>query len=88
MDQVNFNAPGKGPWELDSTHFSRPLARSNGPAVIEAFPRGFAEGMARYGLLLDYLQPALVNGFMYMQPVAYLAPKGAMARRRRRSFGS
>jgi pyruvate,water dikinase len=78
MDEVNFNAPGKGPWELDSTHFSRPFTRFNGPAVIEAFPRGFAEGTARYGLLLDYLQPALVNGFMYMQPVAYLAPKGAM----------
>lgn len=77
MDEAIFNAPGKGPWELDSTHFSRPLARSNGQAVIEAFPSGFAQGMARYGLLLDYLQPALVNGFMYMQPVAYLAPKGA-----------
>ncbi|MFC7362589.1 PEP-utilizing enzyme [Nocardioides astragali] len=77
MDEVIFEAPGKGPWELDSTHFSRPFARSNGAAVIEAFPRGFAEGMARYGMLLDYLQPALVNGFLYMQPVAYLAPKGA-----------
>ena len=78
MDEVIFSAPGKGPWELDSTHFSRPFSRSNGAAVVEAFPRGFAEGMARYGLLLDHLQPALVNGFLYMQPVAYLAPKGAM----------
>lgn len=78
MNEVIFNAPGKGPWELDTTHFSHPFARFIGPAVEEAFPRGFAQGMARYGLLLDYLQPALVNGFMYMQPVAYLAPKGAM----------
>lgn len=78
MDDVTFNAPGKGPWELDTTHFSRPFARFTGPDVVEAFPKGFAEGMARYGLLLDYLQPQLVNGFMYMQPVAYLAPKGAM----------
>lgn len=78
MDEVVFVAPGKGPWELDSTHFSRPFSRSNGPGVIAAFPRGFAQGMARYGLLLDHLQPALVNGFLYMQPVAYLAPEGAM----------
>jgi rifampicin phosphotransferase len=78
VDKITFSAPGKGPWELESTHYSRPLTRFVGPAVIEAFPQGFAEGMARYGLLLDYLQPALVNGFMYTQPVAYLAPKGAM----------
>jgi pyruvate,water dikinase len=77
MDEANFEAPGKGPWELDSTHFTRPFTRFIGDAVIEAFPRGFAEGTARYGLLLDHLQPALVNGFLYMQPVGYLAPKGA-----------
>jgi phosphohistidine swiveling domain-containing protein len=78
MDEIEFRAPGKGPWELESTHFSRPQTRFSGSAYLEAFPKGFAEGMARYGLLLDYLQPALVNGFIYAQPVAYLAPKGAM----------
>ncbi|HET6652649.1 MAG TPA: PEP-utilizing enzyme [Nocardioides sp.] len=79
MDEANFEAPGKGSWELDSTHFTRPIARFSGDKIIEAFPRGFAEGTARYGLLLDHLQPALVNGFLYMQPVAYLAPPGATA---------
>jgi rifampicin phosphotransferase len=78
MDDVVFSAPGKGPWELETTHFSRPFARFSGAASVEAFPKGFAEGMARYGLLLDHLKPALVNGFMYMQPIAYLAPEGAM----------
>lgn len=78
MDTVTFTAPGPGPWELETTHFARPFARFTGAAVVEAFPRGFAAGMERYGLLLDHLQPALVNGFMYMQPVAYLAPAGAM----------
>ena len=77
MDEANFEAPGKGPWELDSTHFTRPIARFSSDAIIEAFPRGFAEGTARYGLLLDHLQPALANGFLYMQPVGYLAPPGA-----------
>ena len=77
MDNVTFSAPGKGPWELETTHFSRPFARFSGSEIVKTFPQGFAEGMARYGLLLDHLKPALVNGFMYMQPVAYLAPKGA-----------
>ena len=78
MDDVTFNAPGKGPWELETTHFSRPMSRFSGPAYVEAFPHGFAEGMSRYGLLLDHLKPALVNGFIYMQPVAFMAPEGAM----------
>jgi pyruvate,water dikinase len=40
--------------------------------------RGFAEGTARFGLLLDRIQPACVNGFVYTQPVPFGAPKGAM----------
>ena len=78
MADREFSAPGKGPWELETTHFSRPVSRFSGPAYVENFPRGFAQGTARFGLLLDYLQPALANNFLYMQPVAYLAPKGAM----------
>jgi pyruvate,water dikinase len=78
MDGVTFEAPGKGPWELETTHFYRPQTRFIANAYAEAMPRGFGQGMARYGMLLDYLQPAPVNGFAYMQPVAYLAPKGAM----------
>lgn len=78
MGEVRFSAPGKGPWELEATHFPRPFTRFLGPAFVEAFPKGFAEGTARHGLLLDYIHPALVNGFLYQQPVAYLAPKGAM----------
>ena len=78
MDDVEFTAPGKGPWELEATHFSRPMARFGGTAYPEAMPKGFGQGMARYGAMLDHLQPAIVNGFCYIQPVAYLAPKGAM----------
>ena len=78
MSDVPFDPPGKGPWELEATHFLRPFTRFIGPAFLEAFPKGFAEGTARYGLLLTHLEPALVNGFLYQQPAAYLAPKGAM----------
>ncbi len=78
MSDVTFDPPGKGPWELEATHFPRPFTRFIGPALLEAFPKGFAAGTARYGLLLTHLEPALVNGFLYQQPAAYLAPKGAM----------
>src|SRR5207244_13168311 len=29
--------------------------------------RGFSEGTARYGLLFDHLEPALVNDFLYYE---------------------
>jgi pyruvate,water dikinase len=45
---------------------------------MEGAARGFAAGCARYGLLLDHLDWQVVNGFMYLQPVAVGAPKGAM----------
>jgi pyruvate,water dikinase len=75
---ASFPAPGKGPWELETTHFSRPVARFTAAAYVAAFPRGFAEGTARYGLLIDHLKPGISNGFLYMQPVAFMAPEGAM----------
>jgi len=75
---ASFPAPGKGPWELETTHFSRPVARFTAAAYTEAFPRGFAEGTARYGLLIDHLKPGISNGFLYMQPAPFMAPEGAM----------
>jgi rifampicin phosphotransferase len=72
-----FTAPGPGPWEVEGVHFPRPITRFGSQAILRAFPRGFAEGTARYGLLLSHLEPALVNGFLYQQPVAFGAPKGA-----------
>jgi pyruvate,water dikinase len=45
--------------------------------VVESFKRGFAEGTARYGLLLSHFEIGFVNGFWYQQPAAFGAPKGA-----------
>ena len=73
-----FDAPGPGPWEAESVHFPRPMTQFAAEAFTRGFPRGFAEGAASYGLLLSHFKPALVNGFLYQQPVAYGAPEGAM----------
>ncbi|MFP5347350.1 MAG: PEP-utilizing enzyme [Actinomycetes bacterium] len=64
-------APGPGSWELETTHNQRPVSRFSAEAVLAGLPRGFAEGTARYGWLISHLQPALVNGFVYMRLVGY-----------------
>ncbi|MDF2967185.1 MAG: uncharacterized protein K0Q93_963 [Nocardioidaceae bacterium] len=78
MDHIRWDPPGKGPWELEATHFPRPMSRFTQGAFGNGFVKGFSEGTKNYGLLLDHLEPGLVNGFMYTQPVAVGAPKGAM----------
>ena len=78
MADVSWDPPGKGPWELESTHFCRPITSFAQPAFASGFARGFSEGMSRYGLLLDHLKPGFVNGFIYTQPAPFGAPEGAM----------
>ncbi|MEO7035211.1 MAG: PEP-utilizing enzyme [Polyangiaceae bacterium] len=74
---LKFEAPGPGPWEAEGAHFPRPVTRFAMEGFLRAFPKGFAEGTARYGLLLSHLKPACVNGFLYHQPVIFGAPEGA-----------
>ena len=52
MDDETFDPPNNGTWELDTTHVSRPISWFTRAALLSGFPRGFAEGLARYGLLL------------------------------------
>jgi phosphohistidine swiveling domain-containing protein len=75
---LEFAAPGPGPWESEGAHFPRPMTRFATEGFLRAFPAGFAEGTARYGLMLSHLKPAVVNGFLYQQPVAFGAPEGAL----------
>ena len=60
-------APGPGTWEQDPTHFPRPTTQYAFDVFAELFMRGFKEGSGRYGLLFSHLEPALVNGFLYMK---------------------
>ena len=72
-----FEPPGPGAWELETTHFTRPMSRFGQAPMIEGFGPGFAESTARYGLLLDRISPAISNDFVYQQAVPFGAPKGA-----------
>ncbi|MFL6248167.1 MAG: PEP-utilizing enzyme [Thermoanaerobaculia bacterium] len=72
-----FVPPGPGVWELESTHMMRPVSRSMAAVFPAAASAGFRAGMERYGLLLEYLEFAVVNGFVYVCPRGVGAPKGA-----------
>ncbi len=77
-----FEAPGPGRWSLDTSHFPRPATRF----TTELFPtpsrRGFADGTAPFGLLLDFLEWAFVEGWGYLspRPVAALREVGRLTR--------
>jgi pyruvate,water dikinase len=77
MEGIEFKAPGPGSWELEQTHFARPATRYAGAVVGAPLARGFAEGTARYGLLLDTLQMRFVNDFAYAKLVPVGAPEKA-----------
>ncbi|WP_322937068.1 PEP-utilizing enzyme [Nocardioides bizhenqiangii] len=54
------------------------MTRIGQVAFLEGFPRGFSEGTAKYGVLLDHLRPGFSQSFLYNQPAAVGAPAGAM----------
>ena len=72
-----FTAPGPGVWEVESTHMIRPLSRAMSAILPGAATAGFRESMARYGMLLDSMEFAVVNRFLYICPRPVGAPKGA-----------
>lgn len=74
---MTFAAPAPGAWELERTHITRPVST----LMAELFPpnmmRGFSEGTRFYGVLLDHLEVAVINRFVYMCPRPAGAPKTA-----------
>jgi phosphohistidine swiveling domain-containing protein len=74
---LSFEAPGPGAWELDTAHYSRPVCRFTQGPMVEGFGEGFAESTARYGVMLDRMEPRFVNDFAFVQPRPFGAPAGA-----------
>jgi phosphohistidine swiveling domain-containing protein len=70
--ELRFDPPGPGTWELDPIHFPRPVTRYWTEMHSEPFRRGFSEFTRYYGMLIDTLEMAYVNGFAYrtIVPVA------------------
>ena len=70
--ELRFEAPGPGFWELDPVHFPRPITRYWAETHPAAMERGTSDFARFYGLLIDGLKYAYVNGFAYraVRPVA------------------
>ncbi len=77
--ELRFEAPGPGPWQQDPVHFPRPLTRYFMDTHPSALRKGTSEFARFYGMLIDGLQVAYVNGFGYNQIVP--APDAEMPER-------
>jgi len=80
--ELRFEPPGPGSWELDPVHFPRPATRYWAETHPEAFKRGVSDFTRFYGMLLDTLEMAYVNGFAYKtaKPVAEAEAPARIAR--------
>ena len=70
----DWTPPAPGPWQQDSAHAPMSQTAAMSSLYPEGFNRGFTETFARYGMLLDRLAMAQVNGFTYHQPQPFDMP--------------
>lgn len=73
----SFVPPSPGSWELEQTHLTKPPSVFIAEVMPPAMMRGFKAGTSHYGALLDYLELAIINRFIYVAPRPVGAPKGA-----------
>jgi len=74
-----FEAPGPGSWELDPVHFPRPVTRYWTETHPQAFSRGVSEFTRYFGMMLDSLEMAYIDGFAY-KTARPVSPEDAPAR--------
>jgi phosphohistidine swiveling domain-containing protein len=77
--ELRFEAPGPGSWEIEAVHFPRPATHYWVQTHPPAFQRGVRDFTSYYGMLIDTLAYAYVNGFAYMSVVP-VAPEEVPAR--------
>lgn len=63
--ELHFEAPGPGTWTLDAVHHPRPVTRYLAETNPPAFASGTRDFAVFYGMLMDGMQTAYVNGFSY-----------------------
>jgi len=62
---LHFEVPGPGFWEYDPVHFPRPVTRYWCELHPAPFRRGTSEFARLYGMPIEALEMAYVNGFAY-----------------------
>lgn len=73
--EKEFKAPGPGTWVKETTHMTGALPTYGQEEFPEGLGRGFGEGMIKYGMMMNTLQMAPVNGFAYARQVMLGEPK-------------
>jgi pyruvate,water dikinase len=74
MTTYEWTAPGPGSWIRDPDHQTSAWTRYLYAMIFPAFDRGYREGFARYGVLIDHLDARIVNGWMFARPRPVGAP--------------
>ena len=74
---ISLTPPGPGVWQLDISHFGRPLTRFLQATLPADFAAGQERWMPRYGIPMKTIQARSVDGFVYIQPEPLGGPAGA-----------
>ena len=72
-----FTPPSPGAWELEQTHLTKAPSIFIADVLPEPMMAGFRAGTSAYGALLDYLEVAVINRFVYYAARPVGAPKSA-----------
>lgn len=80
---LRLDPPGPGPWSQDGVHFPRPMTRYFQQVHPGAFNAGTQDFARYYGMLIDGLRMAYVQGFGYHQVVP--APQAELPARFQRA---
>ncbi|MGE0239230.1 MAG: PEP-utilizing enzyme [Parvibaculaceae bacterium] len=80
---LQFEPPGPGTWEQDPVHFPRPMTQYWQEMHPPAFRKGTGEFARFYGMLIDGIEVAYVNGFGYNHKL--LAPEADIPERFKRA---
>lgn len=80
---LEFEPPGPGTWTRDNIHFPRLATRYWAELHPQAFKRGTNDFARFYGMLIDGLQSAYINGFAYNQVMP--APEAEIPERLQRA---
>src|SRR5437588_532059 len=75
MTTYEWIPPGPGSWMRDPAHQTSAWTRYLYAMLLPAFDRGYREGFARYGVLLDHLEVRILNGWMFARPRPVGAPE-------------
>lgn len=75
MTTYEWKPPGPGSWMRDPDHQTSAWTRYLCAMMFPAFDRGYREGFARYGVIIDHLDARIVNGWLFARPRPVGAPE-------------